>query len=493
MTFVVLVSCAGQALAATAPEPINFQGVLRATSGDPIDGSTDMVFRFFSTLTDVPATCDCGVANGTPGCDDATCQADVCAINSFCCATDWDAPCANKSVLFESCQACIGSVEALTDTHTGGQAVTVSGGLFNVALGSGTVSDGAGPGVFDSLVEVFGVLGEVYVQLEVGAETLSPRIPVETSAWALSAAGLEVVEGNRSFVINEGRRDSGSKKESSHQAKRYSEQPHNYQHPLDDPQAQDYMRDAFAAIVAGRNLKMSPEDQRWMVGLFKELTIWQNTWFMGIKIQKNPCDLWMMHQIIYEIRPDYIIEAGTFRGGSALYFAHMLDGMGLDDSKVITIDIENVAQEAATLPLWKKHVEFIHGSSTDPEVVARISDEVKGSKVIVVLDSDHSRDHVFQELLAYGSLVSPGSYAVVEDTDMEFLIPPNQRKAGPLAAVLDFLRTEEGKNFSQDFTREAMLFTFNPGGWLKKAEDAGQAAAHEPSGRKAVRAAVLNP
>ena len=115
-------------------------------------------------------------------------------------------------------------------------------------------------------------------------------------------------------------------------------------------------------------------------------------------------------------------------------------------------------------------MEFIHGSSTDPEIVDRIRDQVKGKEVIVVLDSDHRRDHVFNELLSYGPLVSPGSYAVVEDTGLD-AVPLIENFDGPMAAVVAFLKTEEGGHFKQDFSREAMVLTFNPGGWLKRTEE----------------------
>ncbi|UCC41491.1 MAG: class I SAM-dependent methyltransferase [Candidatus Aminicenantes bacterium] len=187
-----------------------------------------------------------------------------------------------------------------------------------------------------------------------------------------------------------------------------------------------------------------------------------------MKTLKNPCDMWMLQQIIYETKPDYIIETGTYLGGSALYFAQILEGMGLDQSKVITIDIEDYCHETAKLRLWKKRVEFIHGSSTGPEIVARISQLVQGKKVIVDLDSNHQRDHVFQEMMSYGPMVNPGSYLVVEDTNIDGVpVHPNYGP-GPMAAVHDFLKTDLEKTFTQDVSREAMILTFFPGGWLKK-------------------------
>lgn len=239
---------------------------------------------------------------------------------------------------------------------------------------------------------------------------------------------------------------------------------------LNDPKATKHMQEAFAEIVARRNLRMPLEKQKEIAKLFHDLDIWQNMWYQGIRIQKNPCDLWMMQQIIYETRPDYIVEAGTFRGGSALYFAHALEGIGLKHSKVITIDIENACQEAAKLPLWRKRVEFIQGSSTDPDVVARISHQTRGKKVMVILDSVHARDHVLQELRYYAPLVTPGSYLVVEDTNSD-AIPIFPGQPGPMAAVCEFLKSEDGKDFVQDASREALVLTFNPGGWLKRSEN----------------------
>ena len=238
---------------------------------------------------------------------------------------------------------------------------------------------------------------------------------------------------------------------------------------LNDPAEAASMQQAFESIVARRDVKMPLEKQKEIAKLFHELRIWQNMWFLGIPIQKNPCDLWMMQQIIYETRPDVIVETGTFRGGSALYFAHTLSGMGLDDSKVLTIDIENVCSEAASWPVWQKHVQFFHGSSTSPEVVDQIRQACRGKRVMVVLDSVHEKDHVVKELELYAPLVSAGHYLIVEDTNSDG-VPVFPGSVGPTAALEAFLPTPEGRKFTQDASREAMVLTFNPGGWLKRNE-----------------------
>jgi cephalosporin hydroxylase len=239
------------------------------------------------------------------------------------------------------------------------------------------------------------------------------------------------------------------------------------QYGVDDPQAAASMQNAFEDIVARRNLKMSVKEQREIGQLFHKLDIWQNMWYLGIRIQKNPCDLWMMQQLLYETKPDYVVEMGTFRGGSALYFAHILDGLGLEDSKVITVDVENACQEAAKMPLWKRHVEFIQGSSIDPQVADSIRKRTQGKRVLVVLDSVHERQHVLKELEFYAPLVGPGGYVVVEDTNFDGLLQSSTGN-GALAGIYDFQKTPAGRHFTQDFSREALVLTFNPGGWLKR-------------------------
>jgi cephalosporin hydroxylase len=119
-------------------------------------------------------------------------------------------------------------------------------------------------------------------------------------------------------------------------------------------------------------------------------------------------------------------------------------------------------------PLWKKYVDFYHGSSTDPAIVARIAAKAQGRKVLVTLDSDHSMKRVLEELPMYAPLVSRGSYLIVEDTHLDGVPTHPEQGAGPMAAVRQFLSENAGRDFTQDLSREAMLMTFNPGGWLRR-------------------------
>ena len=225
-------------------------------------------------------------------------------------------------------------------------------------------------------------------------------------------------------------------------------------------------RQGYQYLLAKRNLIVATEKQHEMMKLFHEVPVWQHMFFQNVQIEKNPLDLWMYQQIIYETRPDVIIETGTWRGGSALYWAHTLNGMGLENSRVLTVDIQDLTREASANPLWTKYVTFFLGSSTDPGIVSRIGEIAKGKKVLVTLDSDHTMGHVLNELRAYAPMVTSGSYLVVEDTHMDGVPTAPDFGPGPLAAVRKFLEEGGDQQFTQDFTREAYIMTFNPGGWL---------------------------
>jgi cephalosporin hydroxylase len=182
---------------------------------------------------------------------------------------------------------------------------------------------------------------------------------------------------------------------------------------------------------------------------------WDSITWMGRKIWKNPYDLWVMQEIIYEIQPDFIIETGTYQGGSALYFAHLLDI--LDHGKIITIDINPNN--------WEDHprITYIQGNSVNDLVFESVISVMKSINIslnsnLVILDSDHSKEHVLKELQLYSKFIRKGSYIIVEDTNI----------GAPLEAVKEFLNTSEGKNFIIDRSKERLLCTFNPMGYLKK-------------------------
>jgi cephalosporin hydroxylase len=136
------------------------------------------------------------------------------------------------------------------------------------------------------------------------------------------------------------------------------------------------------------------------------------------------------------------------------------------DGKVITVDVDPHVKNASTFPLWNQRVKVIVGSSVDPKVTDQIAQEVSGKKVLVTLDSLHTRDHVLREIEIYSKFVSPGSYLVVQDTNINGHPVNPGWGPGPLEAVEDFMKTND--NFVADRSREKFMLSFYPKGWLKR-------------------------
>lgn len=184
--------------------------------------------------------------------------------------------------------------------------------------------------------------------------------------------------------------------------------------------------------------------------------------FLGVETLQNPTDAWVTQEIIHEVKPDFIVEAGTFKGGSALFWAMVLEEVN-PVGRVITIDIRDYVTDAKDRALWKERIDFLVGSSTDPAIVDEVRRRVQGGRVLVILDSLHSPDHVYDELQMYSPLVSVGSYVIVQDTGLG-----SNRLAYELAAggVRRFLK--EGGGFEVDEGRERFMITNNPRGYLRR-------------------------
>lgn len=188
---------------------------------------------------------------------------------------------------------------------------------------------------------------------------------------------------------------------------------------------------------------------------------WRNTRWLGRRILKTPLDLWQYQDIIHSQRPDVILETGTFEGGSAAFLADICDLVG--HGRIITIDIEH---DLDALPKHDR-VTYLTGSSTSDEIHERVRDELKDAEtVLVLLDSDHTAGHVRQELEIFQHYVTPGSYMVVEDTNVNGHPVGPRFGPGPMEAVDDFLRTSPP--FVIDSGREQYMMTQNPRGYLRR-------------------------
>lgn len=196
--------------------------------------------------------------------------------------------------------------------------------------------------------------------------------------------------------------------------------------------------------------------------------------WMGRPIIQLPQDMMAMQEIIWTTRPDLIIETGVAHGGSVLYYASLLELMGQGEVVGIDIDIRAHNREAIEAHPMSRRLRLIQGSSIAEDVVAQVRALAQGKTVLVVLDSNHTHDHVLAELRAYAPLVSPGSYCVVMDTLVEDMPPqlsnpdrPWGVGNNPKTAVRAFLA--ECDDFEVDADLEAkLLISVAPSGYLRR-------------------------
>jgi cephalosporin hydroxylase len=197
--------------------------------------------------------------------------------------------------------------------------------------------------------------------------------------------------------------------------------------------------------------------------------------WMGAPIIQFPADIIATQEVIWTTEPDIIIETGVARGGSVLFMASILNLVGKGSVIGIDIDIRPHNRDTVERHPMAKRVTLIEGPSTDAAVIAKVKASIPaGASVMVVLDSDHSRDHVLAELRAYGPMVTAGCYLVVADTILGHFTaaqtPRNRSKLwmkgnDPLAAVQQYLA--ETERFEVDpVLNGKLILSSSPGGYL---------------------------
>ena len=201
------------------------------------------------------------------------------------------------------------------------------------------------------------------------------------------------------------------------------------------------------------------------------------TW-LGRPIIQFPQDIVALQEIIWRVRPDLIVETGIAHGGSLIFSASMLELLG-GDGQALGIEIELRPQNRAEIekhPLFKR-IKIIDGSSIDESVADQVRRAAAGKRqVLVILDSNHTHDHVREELRLYSPLVTRGSYLVVFDTvveDMPDDFFPNRpwgRGNNPKTAVREFLKTNDRFEIDKDIDGK-LLMTVAPDGYLRCVKD----------------------
>lgn len=202
------------------------------------------------------------------------------------------------------------------------------------------------------------------------------------------------------------------------------------------------------------------------------------SWF-GRPIIQLPEDMVRFQEVVYRLKPDVIIETGIAHGGSLFFSASLCKAIG--KGRVIGVDIEIRSHNRKAIEEHELFslITLIEGNSADPEVVEQIKELIKpGEKVLIVLDSNHTKDHVLKELNNYHVLVTPGSYIVATDGIMQDLYDTPRGKSEwsydhPVAAITEFIEKHS------EFVVEQPVWNFNesnlvknithwPGAWVKR-------------------------
>jgi len=219
-----------------------------------------------------------------------------------------------------------------------------------------------------------------------------------------------------------------------------------------------------------------------------------NFFWLGRPVIQYPQDIVAMQEIIWSVKPDLIIETGIAHGGSLIFSASMLELNaacgGPQDAEVLGVDIDIRAHNREAIeehPMFKR-ISMIEGSSIAPEIIEQVTSRATcKQRILVCLDSNHTRDHVLAELEAYAPLTSVGSYCVVFDTIIEDLsaemFPDRSWGPGnnPKTAVWEYLRRlkEEGRKATDGTPlfyeidkaiENKLLITAAPDGYLKRIE-----------------------
>lgn len=187
----------------------------------------------------------------------------------------------------------------------------------------------------------------------------------------------------------------------------------------------------------------------------------QTTWF-GVKALKNPLDFWVYQELMYELKPDVVVEIGTHGGGSTLALAHLCDLLG--HGEIIGVDINH---SLVPQNVWEHpRVTLITGDACTSYPL--VAERVGGTRnVLVIEDSSHTFKNTLNVLRTYSPLIRPGNYFVVEDSICHhgLVVGPSP---GPYEAIEAFLA--EDSSFEIDWDRESFVITWNPKGFLRKVQ-----------------------
>lgn len=240
-------------------------------------------------------------------------------------------------------------------------------------------------------------------------------------------------------------------------------------------QFRDEVADNIARLREDHDLQAL--SRMWVRAIASYKYAYNFTW-LGRPIIQFPQDMVALQEIVWRTRPDLIVETGVAHGGSLIYSASLLELLGAN-GRVVGVDIDIRPHNRAEIeshPL-ARHIDLVQGSSVDPATATEVRRLAAGRKrVLVILDSNHTHDHVAAELQLYSPLVRAGGYLIVYDTLIEdmpagsFPDRPWDKGNNPKTAVHDFLKSNSRFRIDKDIEAK-LLITVAPDGYLKCVAD----------------------
>ncbi len=221
-----------------------------------------------------------------------------------------------------------------------------------------------------------------------------------------------------------------------------------------------------------KDKKLRKKSEEWFLKSYKYEYSYHFKW-LDRPIIQYPQDILALQEIIWDVKPDLIIETGVAHGGSLIFSASMLELLG--KGKVLGIDIKIHQHNRKEIEKHKlfKRIKILEGSSVDDDIIKQVNKIAKNKrKILVILDSNHTHEHVMNELEIYSKLVSKNSYLIVFDTvignmgDKFFIDRPWNNKKNPKSAVKKFLQTNKRFKIDKEVENK-LLITAAPDGYLK--------------------------
>jgi cephalosporin hydroxylase len=209
----------------------------------------------------------------------------------------------------------------------------------------------------------------------------------------------------------------------------------------------------------------------WVKAGWQRKLSYEVTW-LGVPIIQLPEDVMMLQELLFKVRPAVVVETGVAHGGTAVLYASILELLGRGRVVSVDVEIRKYNRLAIQAHPMSRRITLVEGSSVDPATFSEVASLIHGEEpVLVALDSNHSREHVVQELELYSPLVSQGSYIVVFDTVMDLVADtphgkPDWRETGAGAGVRDFL--ERHPEFEADAYYTRLGATYCEGGFLRR-------------------------